>query len=74
MRRSLSLAWRTAQRRSNAFLLPLYEQNRGKVPDALFGLLEAMRGDRLGYQVDSLHAFAAEPPAVRYATAQTRKP
>ena len=35
-----------------AFLAQRYEQTRDNVPDALFGLLEAMRGDHLGYQVD----------------------
>ena len=49
-----------------AFLLPLYEQNRGKVPDALFGLLEAMRGDRLGYQVDRYtHSLQTASRALR---------
>ena len=35
-----------------AFLAPLYANSRQRVPDALLRLLQTLRGDRLGYQVD----------------------
>ena len=35
-----------------AFLTPLYEKCRNGVPDRLLELLKAMKGDKLGYQVD----------------------
>ena len=35
-----------------AFLAPLYARTRCNVPDALIALLQEMRGDKLGYQVD----------------------
>ena len=35
-----------------AFLTPLYEKCRSGVPDRLLELLKAMKGDKLGYQVD----------------------
>ena len=34
------------------FLAPLYANSRQRVPDALLRLLQTLRGDRLGYQVD----------------------
>ena len=36
----------------NAFLTPLYEKCRNVVSDRLLELLKAMKGDKLGYQVD----------------------
>ena len=35
-----------------AFLIPLYEKCRNGVSDRLLELLKAMKGDKLGYQVD----------------------
>ena len=35
-----------------AFLTPLYEKCRNGVSDRLLELLKAMKGDKLGYQVD----------------------
>ena len=34
------------------FLTPLYEQCRNGVSERLLELLKAMKGDKLGYQVD----------------------
>ena len=49
-----------------AFLAPLYEQTRQNVPAALFGLLDAMRGDCLGYQVDRYtHSLQTASRALR---------
>ena len=35
-----------------AFLAPLYEKCRESVPDRMLEMLQAMKGDKLGYQID----------------------
>ena len=56
-----------------AFLTPLYEKCRNGVSDRLLELLKAMKGDKLGYQVDRIPTASKAQPGLNR-TGPMKKP
>ena len=56
-----------------AFLTPFYEKCRNGVSDRLLELLKAMKGDKLGYQVDRYTTASKAQPGLNR-TGPMKKP